>query len=152
MPGGLLLFIEYLRSADPRHGPPAGPVELLNRLVVCRDCNRPTLDSSQVSFTVTQQDDTALPKTPKFVSPAIIGTATGPTAGCEIETQGLACGTSTVWAPIRSAIARWAGGGIIRSSPATRCQVGLVRQASRDTVPLRAFGRTREAAEIWRRS
>src|SRR5215472_18179384 len=35
-------------------------------------------------------------------------------------------------------MARWAGGGIMRSSPVTRYQAGLVRQAGWDTTPLRA--------------
>ena len=51
----------------------------LNRLVVCCDCNRPTLDSiREAGFTVTQAEHTALPKAPKFVRPAIIGSATAP--------------------------------------------------------------------------
>ena len=51
----------------------------LNRLVVCCDCNRPTLDTIQkAGFTVTQVEHTALPKAPKFVSPAIMGSATAP--------------------------------------------------------------------------
>ena len=37
--------------------------------------------------------------------------------------------TSVTVAPARSAMARWAGGGIIRSSVATRYQLGLARQA-----------------------
>jgi hypothetical protein len=39
---------------------------------------------------------------------------------------------------MRSDIARWAGGGIMRSSVATRYQLGLVRQAGSVTAPLRA--------------
>ena len=51
----------------------------LNRLVVCCDCNRPTLDTIQkAGFTVTQVEHTALPKAPKFVSPAVVGSATAP--------------------------------------------------------------------------
>ena len=51
----------------------------LNRLVVCCDCNRPTLGSIQeAGFTITQVEHTALPKAPKFVRPAIIGSATAP--------------------------------------------------------------------------
>ena len=51
----------------------------LNRLVVCCDCNRPTLDSIRgAGFTVAQVEHTALPKAPKFVSPAIMGSATAP--------------------------------------------------------------------------
>jgi hypothetical protein len=51
----------------------------LNRLVVCCDCNRPTLGSIQeAGFTITRVEHTALPKAPKFVSPTIIGSATVP--------------------------------------------------------------------------
>src|SRR4051794_20488682 len=38
-------------------------------------------------------------------------------------------------APARSAMARWAGGGIMRSSLATRYQLGLMRQAGSVMVP-----------------
>jgi hypothetical protein len=49
----------------------------LNLLVVCRDCHRPTLGSIRgAGFTVTQVEHVALPKTPKFVAPAILGSAT----------------------------------------------------------------------------
>jgi hypothetical protein len=53
----------------------------LNWLVVCCDCNRPTLDSILAAgFTVTQVEHTALPKAPPFVRPAILGSATAPAA------------------------------------------------------------------------
>jgi hypothetical protein len=53
----------------------------LNRLVVWCDCNRPTLDSiRQAGFTVTEMDHTELPKAPKFVRPAVVGTATAAAA------------------------------------------------------------------------
>jgi hypothetical protein len=45
---------------------------------------------------------------------------------------------STV-APVRSAIARCAGGGIIRSSVTTRYQLGLIRHAASLIIPPRAF-------------
>jgi hypothetical protein len=51
----------------------------LNRLVVCCDCNRPTLDSIRAAgFSPGQVKHTTLPKAPKFVSPTIMGTATTP--------------------------------------------------------------------------
>jgi ubiquinone/menaquinone biosynthesis C-methylase UbiE len=81
-PGGTLLFIEHLRSADPATARLQDRLNWLNRLVVCCDCNRPTLDSiRQAGFAVTQVDHTVLPKTPTFVRPAVIGTATAPAAG-----------------------------------------------------------------------
>ena len=80
-PGGQLLFIEHVRSGDPARARLQDRMNWLNRLVVCCDCNRPTLDSiRQAGFTITQVDHTALPKTPKFVRPAIVGRATAPVA------------------------------------------------------------------------
>ena len=75
-PGGQILFIEHLRSGDPAWARLQDRMNWLNRLVVCCDCNRPTLDSiRQAGFTVTQVEHTALPKAPKFVRPAVVGQA-----------------------------------------------------------------------------
>jgi ubiquinone/menaquinone biosynthesis C-methylase UbiE len=80
-PGGQLLFIEHLRADDPALARLQDRMNWLNRLVVCCDCNRPTLDSvRQAGFTVDQLQHTALPKAPKFVAPAILGSATVPAA------------------------------------------------------------------------
>ena len=76
-PGGQLLFIEHLRSDDPGTARLQDRMNWLNRLVVCCDCNRPTLDSIRnAGFAVTRVEHTALPKAPKFVRPAIVGSAT----------------------------------------------------------------------------
>jgi ubiquinone/menaquinone biosynthesis C-methylase UbiE len=78
-PGGQLLFIEHVRSDDPHGAHLQDRMNWLNRLVVCCDCNRPTLGSIQeAGFTITQVEHTALPKAPKFVRPTIIGIATAP--------------------------------------------------------------------------
>jgi ubiquinone/menaquinone biosynthesis C-methylase UbiE len=78
-PGGRLLFIEHVRSEDPAWARLQDRVNWLNRLVVCCDCNRPTLDSiRQAGFTVTAVERAELPKAPKFVRPAIMGSATAP--------------------------------------------------------------------------
>ena len=80
-PGGRLLFIEHVRSDDPGTARLQDRMNWLNRLVVCCDCNRPTLDSiGAAGFTVTQVEHTALPKAPTFVRPAILGSATAPAA------------------------------------------------------------------------
>jgi ubiquinone/menaquinone biosynthesis C-methylase UbiE len=78
-PGGQLLFIEHLRSGDPGTARLQDRLNWLNRLVVCCDCNRPTLDSIRnAGFTLTQAEHTALPKAPKFVRPAVLGRAAVP--------------------------------------------------------------------------
>ena len=76
-PGGRLLFIEHVRAADPGLARLQDRLNWLNRIVVCCNLNRPTLDTiKQAGFTVTSVEHTALPKAPKFVGPAIMGVAT----------------------------------------------------------------------------
>src|SRR5260370_41708035 len=78
---GRLLFIEHVRSDDPGTSRLQDRLNWLNRLVVCCDCNRPTLDSIRAAgFTVAQVEHTAPPKAPPFVRPAIGGRATAPGA------------------------------------------------------------------------
>ena len=80
-PGGRLLFIEHLRSDDPGTARLHDRLNWLNRLMVCCDCNRPTLDSiGAAGFTVPGVEHTELPKAPPFVRPAIVGSATAPAA------------------------------------------------------------------------
>ena len=78
-PGGQLLFIEHVRSGDPRLARRQDRLNWLNQLVVCCDCNRPTLTTIQAAgFTVTKAEHTTLPKAPSFVSPLVVGAATTP--------------------------------------------------------------------------
>jgi len=78
-PGGRLLFFEHVRSDDPARARLQDRMNWLNRMLVMCDCNRPTLSTiEQAGFTVTSLEHTALPKAPKFVSPAITGVATKP--------------------------------------------------------------------------
>jgi ubiquinone/menaquinone biosynthesis C-methylase UbiE len=78
-PGGRLLFLEHVRSDDPARARLQDRMNWLNHIVVMCECNRPTLDTiKQAGFTVTALEHTALPRAPKFVSPAIIGAATNP--------------------------------------------------------------------------
>jgi len=78
-PGGRLLFIEHLRSEDLGTARLQDRMNWLNRLVVCCDCNRPTLDSIRAAgFTVDQVEHTVLPKAPPFVRPAVVGSAVAP--------------------------------------------------------------------------
>ena len=75
-PGGRLLFLEHVRSADPATARLQDRMNWLNRLMVCCDCNRPTLDAIRSSgFTVTELEHTALPTAPAYVRPAVLGSA-----------------------------------------------------------------------------
>jgi ubiquinone/menaquinone biosynthesis C-methylase UbiE len=78
-PGGRLLFLEHVRSDDARLARQQDRMNWVNRLVVCCDCNRPTLTSiEQAGFTVGEVTRGTLPKVPSFVSPLIVGSATTP--------------------------------------------------------------------------
>ena len=78
-PGGRLIFIEHVRSDDPRLAKKQDRMNPVNRFMVCCDCNRPTLDTIRsTGFEVTELEQTELPKAPPFVRPLIIGTAIAP--------------------------------------------------------------------------
>jgi len=75
-PGGQLVFIEHVRADDAATARLQDRMNWLNRLVVCCDCNRPTLDTVKTAgFTVTEAEHTELPKAPPFVRPAVVGSA-----------------------------------------------------------------------------
>jgi ubiquinone/menaquinone biosynthesis C-methylase UbiE len=83
-PDGHLLFLEHVRSEDPAVGRKQDRMNWLNQLVVCCDCNRPTLDTiRQAGFAVTSLEHTTLPKVPSFVRPAIVGSATAMKGGSQ---------------------------------------------------------------------
>jgi ubiquinone/menaquinone biosynthesis C-methylase UbiE len=76
-PGGQLLFIEHVRSDDPRLAKWQDRLNGLNRIVAhgC-NCNRSTLDAiQQTGFTIRSLEKTELPKAPPFVRPLVIGIA-----------------------------------------------------------------------------
>jgi ubiquinone/menaquinone biosynthesis C-methylase UbiE len=80
-PGGRLLFLEHVRSDDAKLARRQDRINWFNRLVVCCDCNRPTLESIRAAgFEVSQVQHAQFPKAPPFVRPLIIGTARVPQA------------------------------------------------------------------------
>ena len=75
-PGGRLIFIEHVRSDDPKLARLQNRMNPINRFLVGCECNRATLDSIQAEgFEVGRLERTALPKAPKFVRPLVAGTA-----------------------------------------------------------------------------
>jgi ubiquinone/menaquinone biosynthesis C-methylase UbiE len=78
-PGGSLVFLEHVRSDDPRTARLQNRLNWLNRLLVCCECNRPTLRTiEEAGFTITRIEHGELPRAPKFVRPTIMGTAISP--------------------------------------------------------------------------
>lgn len=80
-PGGRLLFMEHVRSGDPKLARHQDRFNWLNRLVVCCECNRPTLDSIQeAGFVLGEVEHGEIPAAPAFVRPLVLGCATAPQA------------------------------------------------------------------------
>lgn len=78
-PGGRLLFVEHVRSDDVAAARRQDRLNWLNRLVVGCDCNRPTLQTlERGGFVVDDLVHGELPKSPPFVRPMIVGSATRP--------------------------------------------------------------------------
>ena len=78
-PGGTLLFLEHVRSDDPKAARKQDRMNWLNRLVVCCECNRPTLHTIEdAGFEVGSLQNVSMPKAPSFVRPAIVGAAVAP--------------------------------------------------------------------------
>jgi len=75
-PGGRLLFVEHLRSDDPGTARMQDRMNWLNRLVVCCDCNRPTLETIRThGFALSDVVRGELPDSPPFARPLAVGTA-----------------------------------------------------------------------------
>lgn len=75
--GGRLLFIEHVRSEDPRVAAWQDRLNPLNRIVAhgC-NCNRSTVEAIRAAgFTITSLDRGMLAKAPPFVRPLVVGTA-----------------------------------------------------------------------------
>ena len=76
-PGGQLLFIEHVRSEEPKLAKWQDRLNGINRIIAhgC-NCNRATLDAiKQAGFTVGSLEKGALAKAPPFVRPLITGVA-----------------------------------------------------------------------------
>jgi ubiquinone/menaquinone biosynthesis C-methylase UbiE len=87
-PGGQLLFIEHVRSGDPRLARHQDRMNWMCQLVVCCDCNRPTLTSiEEVGFTVTDVEHLTFHNAPSFVRPLIVGRATAPVGAANRDRQ-----------------------------------------------------------------
>ena len=78
-PGGRLLFIEHVRSADPRLARRQDRMNGINRFMVGCECNRPTLRTIEAAgFDATKIEHTTAKKIPRWASPLIVGSATTP--------------------------------------------------------------------------
>ena len=87
-PGGQLLFIEHVRSGDPRLARHQDRMNWMNQLVMRCDCNRPTLTSiEEAGFTVTDVEHLTLHNAPSFVRPLIVGRATAPVGAANRDAQ-----------------------------------------------------------------
>jgi ubiquinone/menaquinone biosynthesis C-methylase UbiE len=76
-PGGRLLFMEHVRSDDPKVARWQDRLNGVNRFVAygC-NCNRSTLDGIRAAdFTIASLERSEIPKAPFFVRPLITGTA-----------------------------------------------------------------------------
>jgi ubiquinone/menaquinone biosynthesis C-methylase UbiE len=75
-PGGRLMFLEHVRSDDPKVARMQDRMNGVNRFVVRCDCNRATLAAIEAQgFEVTRLERTELPKAPPFARPTIVGVA-----------------------------------------------------------------------------
>jgi ubiquinone/menaquinone biosynthesis C-methylase UbiE len=78
-PEGRLLFLEHVRADDPALARTQDRMNWLNRIVVCCECNRPTVQTLEgAGFKIDDIEQTELPKTPKFVRTAVTGVAVAP--------------------------------------------------------------------------
>lgn len=75
-PGGALIFMEHVRSDDPKLARLQDRMNRINNIVVHCDCNRPTLDSIRAAgFSIAKLERGTMAKAPPFVRPLIVGLA-----------------------------------------------------------------------------
>lgn len=78
-PGGQLLFLEHMRSADEGRARVQDRFNWLNRALVLCDCNRPTRQTiTAEGLHIEHLTETQFPKAPPFVNPLVHGRATSP--------------------------------------------------------------------------
>ncbi len=75
--GPRFLFLEHLRSDDPRQARLQDPVNWPTARLAATAAAHPGLHPGS-QFTITHLEHMTLPKAPKFVGPAIMGSATTP--------------------------------------------------------------------------
>jgi ubiquinone/menaquinone biosynthesis C-methylase UbiE len=75
-PRGRLLFMEHVRSDEPRLARLQDRMNPINNLIVRCDCNRPTVDSIRsVGFSIEKLEHGTITKAPPFARPLVIGVA-----------------------------------------------------------------------------
>jgi ubiquinone/menaquinone biosynthesis C-methylase UbiE len=75
-PGGRLLFLEHVRSEEPRLARLQDRMNRINNFVVHCDCNRPTVDSIRAAgFSIETLERGTLAKAPPFARPLVVGVA-----------------------------------------------------------------------------
>ena len=75
-PRGRLLFMEHVRSDEPRLARLQDRMNRINNLVAHCDCNRPTLDSIRAAgFSIEKLEHDTIRKEPPFLRPLVIGVA-----------------------------------------------------------------------------
>jgi SAM-dependent methyltransferase len=78
-PGGRLLIVEHVRSAEEAIARRQDRMNWLSRMVSGCECNRPTLQTLQRGDFVTDDlVDGELPKSPSIFRPMLVGAATRP--------------------------------------------------------------------------
>jgi len=93
-PGGRLLFIEHVRSEDPKLARWQDRMLPLNRRIAhgCH-CNRPTLDSIRAAgLDVTEVEHDTLKHAPPFVRPLVVGVARASGRAVDVVDPGDALG------------------------------------------------------------
>jgi ubiquinone/menaquinone biosynthesis C-methylase UbiE len=94
-PTGKFLFLEHVRSEDPKLAKHQDKMNWLNRAVVCCNCNRPTVHGmASAGFELDSLEHTDLPKSPKFVRPMVIGVAHVPSTAPRANGADVATGAN----------------------------------------------------------